>query len=79
MCQTMYNKSNRSTHPMVIAGDSLWKDYKVEVKFRPENTTRNTGIAFRYRNDRCFYFFGIRDTVAYVSLFKHGLKLQYPE
>ena len=73
MCQTMYNKSNRSTHPMVIAGDSLWKDYKVEVKFRPENTSRNTGIAFRYRNDRCFYFFGIRDTVAYVSLFKHGL------
>jgi len=73
MYQTMYNKSNRSTHPMIISGDSLWKDYKVTVKFSPEDDSQYTGIAFRYLNDRCFYFFGIKDSIAYISFFKHGL------
>jgi rhamnogalacturonan endolyase len=73
MCQTLLNRSNRSTHPMIIAGDSLWKDYKVTVKFRPEDDSRYSGIAFRYRNDRCFYFFGIRDSSVYISIFNHGL------
>ncbi len=73
MYQTMYNKSNRSTHPMIISGDSLWKDYKVTVKFSPEDDSQYTGIAFRYLNDRCFYFFGIKDSLAYISFFKHGL------
>jgi len=73
MSQTFYNKSNRSTHPMVIAGDSLWKNYKIMVRFLPEDDSRSSGIAFRYRNDRCFYFFGIKDSTAYLSLFNHGL------
>ena len=66
MCQTMLNKSNRSTHPMIVAGDSLWRDYRITVKFRPEDDSQYSGIAFRYRNDRCFYFFGIRDSSAYI-------------
>jgi rhamnogalacturonan endolyase len=73
MCQTMLNGSNRSTHPMIVAGDSLWRDYKIKVKFRPEDDSQYSGIAFRYRNDRCFYFFGIRDSSAYISIFNHGL------
>lgn len=73
MCQTFFNKSNRSTHPMIIAGDSLWKDYTVTVKFRPEDDSQYSGIAFRYKNDRCFYFFGIKDSTAYISVFNHGL------
>ena len=56
MYQTMFNKSNRSTHPMIISGDSLWKDYKLTVKFSPEDDSQYSGIAFRYKNDRCFYF-----------------------
>jgi len=72
MCQTMVNRSNRSTHPMVIAGDSLWKDYKVTVKFHPDDDSQYSGLAFRYRNDRCFYFFGIKDSLAYISLFNHA-------
>lgn len=71
MCQTMLNKS-KSTHPMIISGDSLWRDYRLKVVFHPENTKQSSGIAFRYRNDRCFYFFGIKDSVAYLSLFNHA-------
>jgi len=75
MCQTLFNKSDRSTHPMIIAGDSLWINYKLTVRFSPENDLQYTGIAFRYRNDRCFYFFGIKDSVAYISMFKHANKI----
>ena len=72
MCQTFLNKSNRSTHPMIVAGDSLWRNYKLTIRFRPEDDSQYSGIAFRYRNDRCFYFFGIKDSVAYISMFKHA-------
>jgi rhamnogalacturonan endolyase len=71
MCQTYLNKS-KSTHPMVIAGDSLWRNYKLKVVFRPENDKQSSGVAFRYRNDRCFYFFGIKDSSAYISVFNHA-------
>ena len=73
LCQTLYNgKSQRWTHPMVIAGDSLWKDYRLTVVFRPENDKQYSGIAFRYRNDRCFYFFGVKNSTAYISVFNHS-------
>jgi rhamnogalacturonan endolyase len=73
MCQTLYNgKSQRWTHPMVVAGDSLWNDYKLTVVFRPEDDSQYSGIAFRYRNDRCFYFFGVKDSKAFISVFNHS-------
>jgi len=68
MCQTYLNKSSR-THPMIVAGDSLWQNYKLSVQFQPEDTSQCSGIAFRYRNDRCFYFFGIKNSKVYISLF----------
>jgi rhamnogalacturonan endolyase len=72
MCQTFLNKSNRSTHPMIISGDSLWQNYKLTVKYKPENDEQYSGIAFRYKNDRCFYFFGIKKSKVYISLFNHA-------
>ena len=57
---------------MIIAGDSLWRNYKLKVIFHPENDSQYSGVVFRYRNDRCFYFFGIKDSVAYISVFNHA-------
>jgi hypothetical protein len=74
LCQTIVNKSQRWTHPMIIAGDSLWRDYRLTVIFEPEDDSHYSGIAFRYRNDRCFYFFGVKDSKAYISEFRHSLK-----
>ena len=59
---------------MIVAGDSLWKNYRVEVNFRAGDNSQYSGIAFRYRNDRCFYFFGIRDSLVYISKFRHSDK-----
>jgi hypothetical protein len=72
MYQTFLNRSQKWTHPMIIAGDSLWRNYKLIVVFQPEDDSQYCGIAFRYRNDRCFYFFGINDSTAYISKFRHS-------
>jgi rhamnogalacturonan endolyase len=72
MLQSFQNRSQRWTHPMIIAGDSLWRNYRLTVMFKPENDAQYSGVAFRYRNDRCFYFFGIKDSVAYISKFRHS-------
>lgn len=72
MCQTFLNKSQKWTHPMIITGDSLWQNYSFKVRFEPEDDSQYSGVAFRYRNDRCFYFFGIMDSMAYISIFKHS-------
>ncbi len=47
------------THPILIAGDSLWNDYSVDVQFSPESKGEQSGFLFRYHNDRCYYFFGV--------------------
>jgi len=72
MYQTYLNKSTLSTHPMIISGDSLWQDYKLTVIFQPDSDKQYSGVAFRYKNDRCFYFFGIRNSKVYISLFDHS-------
>jgi len=72
MYQTFYNKSARWTHPLIIAGDSLWKNYKLRVRFSPADDSQYTGVAFRYRNDRCFYFFGMKASKALISKFQHA-------
>ncbi len=48
------------THPMLVAGDSLWKDYTVNLKFKPKDTLQS-GLVFRYRNNSCYYFFGFHN------------------
>jgi hypothetical protein len=48
-------------HVMVITGDHLWRDYTVTVRFRPL-AKGHVGVAFRYRNSRCHYFFGLTAT-----------------
>jgi len=73
MCQTLLNKSDHSSHPMIISGDSLWRDYTLKVRFRTYDVSQFSGVAFRYRNDRCFYFFGVKDSLVYLSLFKDGI------
>jgi hypothetical protein len=60
------------THPMLVAGDPLWTDYTLAVKFTPESKENNSGVIFRYRNDRCLYFFGVNGDEALLLLLNHG-------
>lgn len=51
-----YDNKRVHTHPMVVVGDELWTDYTVTVQFAPETDRAQSGLVFRYRNDRCYYF-----------------------
>jgi len=65
------NKWN-DMHPMVVAGDPLWRDYTVEATWSPLADKGQSGILFRYRNDRCYYFFGVIRGKAILKYVKDG-------
>jgi len=56
------------THPMLIAGDSLWKDITIDAVFTPETKFDKCGILFSYRNPSDFYFFGIEGNTIILKL-----------
>jgi hypothetical protein len=74
----MYQASTSSrsesayTHPMLVAGDILWGDYTLSVSFAPESKENWSGAIVRYRNDRCLYFFGVKQDKACLFLLNHG-------
>jgi len=64
------------THPMVIAGDPLWQDYTVTVRLTPEARQPQSGVLFRYQNDRCYYFFGVAAGSAVLKSVNHATKVR---
>jgi hypothetical protein len=77
MVQTYHNKS-KDTHPMLVAGDPLWSDYTVVARFAPLSDSGQSGLAFRYRNDRCYYFFGVNGPKAVLKMVRHGTGFRQP-
>ncbi len=75
--QSMTDKA-KYTHPMVIAGDELWEDYNLLVSFVPESHEFQTGIVFRYQNDRCYYFFGVDGKKVVLKMVKHAVGFHEP-
>lgn len=61
-----------STHPMLIAGDDLWTDYTVDLRFAPETLAGRSGIVFRYHTDRVYYFAGVQGARAILSKVDNG-------
>jgi hypothetical protein len=59
------------THPILVAGDPLWKDYTVTADFSPERQEGKNGVLFRYRNDRCYYFFGVDEKSVMLKKVQH--------
>ncbi len=47
-----------TTHPIVVAGDSMWSDCKIEVDFTPMAKFDKCGVVFGYQHPNEFYFFG---------------------
>jgi rhamnogalacturonan endolyase len=80
LSQTIYNSSKHS-HPMVCMaakGGEFWRDYTVSVRFCPQSDRGQSGVLFRYRNDRCYYFFGVDGLKAVLKVVKHGVAFRKP-
>jgi len=60
---TNLNSSNNPlsliSHPLIVAGDSMWSDFTLEVEFTPLEKFDKCGVVFKYRNPADFFFFGI--------------------
>ena len=74
----MYRNPDRHTHPMLVAGSPRWGDYTLSVRFAPEDDQGQSGIMFRYRNDRCYYFFGVEGPRAVLKMVRHGTGFRQP-
>jgi len=77
LCQSGKNDLTYA-HPMLITGDGLWEDYRLQARFRPQSKDRPSGIAFRYQNDRCYYFFGVVGDKAVLKMVNHGTGFHLP-
>ncbi len=64
LAQTFVNLDNQNeplsliTHPIIVAGDSMWNDCKIEVDFTPMAKFDKCGVVFGYQHPNEFYFFG---------------------
>jgi rhamnogalacturonan endolyase len=74
----MYKNKWRHCHPMLVAGDPLWNDYVLEVRFAPQSDEGQSGIVFRYRNDRCYYFFGVDGDKAVLKMVRNATAFRKP-
>jgi rhamnogalacturonan endolyase len=79
MAQTFDNEEMEHTHPMIISGDENWGDYTVSVRFAPESDRDQSGLVFRYRNDRCYYFFGLEKGRAVLRRVRHATGFHEPD
>jgi hypothetical protein len=65
LAQTFTNLNSSNTplslvsHPLIVAGDSMWSDVTIDVEFTPLDKFDKCGVVFKYRNPADFYFFGI--------------------
>ncbi len=76
--QTYTAGADKHIHPMVTAGDPLWKNYRLAVRFAPQSKERRSGVTFRLRNDRCYYFFGVLCDHALLLLVQDELEFRKP-
>lgn len=54
------------THPMLVAGDSLWEDYTASLRFKPLDELQS-GLVFRYHTNTQYYFFGVEKGMALLK------------
>jgi len=78
MLQASKTRKNSHTHPMIVAGDPLWDNYTTTVHFAPDSDKGQSGFVFRYKNDRCYYFFGVNGSEAILKMVRHGTAYRKP-
>ncbi|MBT4160097.1 MAG: hypothetical protein HOH43_09600 [Candidatus Latescibacteria bacterium] len=67
------------THPMVTAGEPLWGDYTLTVRFRTDIQSGRCGVIVRYHNNRCYTFFGLEGESLILRQVHHEKKFRVPD
>ena len=59
---------SRHVHPIIVAGDSIWHDYKVEFTFSPGQLFDKCGVVFKYHDSRSYYFYGMEGNMLILKM-----------
>lgn len=70
---------DKNWHPMVVTGSGFWNNYSVEIEYKPEDLIRRNGVAFRYQNDRQYYFAGVENDSVKIIKLNNGKAFQVPD
>ena len=70
--------TDKHWHPMLISGDQYWSNYQILASFKPLSKEKQTGIVFRYQNDRQYYFLGVKNDAVFLKLVNHGKAFREP-
>lgn len=62
------------TYPLLCYGDSLWRDYTLEVRLSPFKRDDLNGVVFRYQDGRHYYLFGLDKGDRVTLRFRDGEK-----
>jgi len=77
LAQTFTNLNEKNSplslvnHPMVVAGDSLWSDYTIDLEFTPEAKFDKCGVVFAYHPPSDYYFFGVEGNTITLKYIQH--------
>lgn len=61
-----------SIHPIIVAGDSIWHDYKLEFSFSPGKLYDKCGVIFKYQDNRRYYFYGMEGNMLVLKMVQHA-------
>lgn len=78
LLQTYTPDKDKHTHPLVLAGDPLWRDYTLTVRFQPLSDKARSGVVFRCENSRRYYFFGVEGSRAVLKKIDHEIAFRKP-
>mgnify|MGYP002777938649 CR=1 FL=1 len=79
MRQNLRNKTVRHTHPMLSAGDVLWRNYRVGTQFTlPADSGGRAGLVVRYQTNRRYYFVGVEGGRAWIKKIAHETSFRVP-
>jgi rhamnogalacturonan endolyase len=80
---TEVDRDRPFTHPMIVAGDDLWRNYTVEVKYAPQSDPNTSlgegkaafesGVLFRCHTSRDYYFAGVIGQRAVIKKVNDGV------
>ncbi len=79
MMRQVSRERTKHTHPMIVTGSECWRDYTATVRFAPDSDEKQSGFAFRYKNDRCYYFAGIHQGKAILKRVNHATAFHKPD
>jgi hypothetical protein len=65
-------------HPLIVAGDSIWHDYKIEFSFSPGKLFDKCGVIFKYQDNRSYYFYGMEGNMLVLKMVQHATAPQRP-